>query len=428
MKILVFYDNFVRDFRSSFLLKAILEKYGHICIVRPLWKDGIYEIKRFQPDCVVMGQVSEYSTSRIGLFCHNHSINLCLSTTEVVEVNDKLLNFFLFNQIEFNDSKIDLQILPGDILEGVIRKEKKIIHKEKYKLMGMPRMDFNIVPELRDVEVNDIRECYRIKSRGKVYLFVSDFIYDGSAAQVDLEDRKYVDVQKKFDDEMQMKRTLVPILQRFLLHIAKHEPDSVFLVKKHPWDKSNFLESIFGNNGNVVIIKDEYVTPLLVVSDYVFHTESTVAIEAWMQNKKTVAIRPDFLGDFEKLKYHMKHEVVVGNFEELLAVINSYPVVNSRATFLENFNYLMDGRASLRFVQSIDKLSVKENKNIPANDFLDILRHGKFLLHVYMSLFGYGNSYLQLLQRHEKEKKSVEKRYRMPVTAYVDVLTKEQDI
>jgi len=143
MKIILFYDNFVRDYRGLLLLSALLRENGHKVWLNALWNNSIEFIKQKNPDLVVMGQIGEYTTSLIGDFIYKNNVILIINTSESVSYMDKLDIFFRFNFKEFNERYITLQVVPSrDLYDFVMR--SNIREKNKYKFIGFPRMDLSV--------------------------------------------------------------------------------------------------------------------------------------------------------------------------------------------------------------------------------------------------------------------------------------------
>ncbi|KAF1075767.1 CDP-glycerol glycerophosphotransferase family protein [Methanogenium sp. MK-MG] len=408
-KILLFYDNFVRDYRGLFFLKKVLEHMGNSCYLEPLFKNAIQSIKRINPDTVVMGQIGEYSTSRIGLFCFENGINLCLNTTEYISKYKDIGVFFRINHENYNDNIIDMQVLGGDIHKGYILDNPDIKNISKYKLTGIPRMDLNIISEFVNAETKDIKERYRIPSDKKIFLYISSFIFDESGGQIDKENLKDYDYEKICLSENRLKKETVTILCRFAHYLETH--NGILLIKKHPWDKSRYLEQNISNESVIFVNNCEYISPLIQISDVILHNQSTVAIEAWMQKKNTISINPFFNGDYENLNYHMKHDTIVQNFEELVSCVYSNFDNSNIDKFLKSFNYQMDGKATFRVAQEINNMVPKKTKRKLSLNTREKMCNIISEVIKYKQGLESSKSYANLLYSYEEQKPIVYKMY-----------------
>ena len=416
--ILIFYDNFTRDFRGLLFLKNILENYNNVCYLKPLWNNAIHQIKRINPSIVVMGQIGEYSTSRIGKFCHDNNIALCINSTEFVESKNKIKYLFKFNRTESSEKYIVFQTLGGEILKNYIYNSEDIEKKDKYKLVGIPRMDLNTISEFRNLEISFAKDKYQLNNK-KVYLYISDFIFDDSGGQIDKENEEDSFMLDKKNEEIKVKNKIIKILNEFMKYYLKD--NDVLLIKKHPWDKSKFFENNIVDNEKIVILQNsEYITPMLMISDFIIHYESTVAIEAWMVNKKTISLHPliDQKQD-DDLKYHMEYEVNrASNCDELIYCIENYKHID-RDDFLRYFNYKMDGGATIRLAKEIMSLKLSKEKNNLSVTIKDVLKEKinglrlKYFNNKYSETYGY------LLNSFEKERPRVEKKYNQAFNLYI---------
>jgi surface carbohydrate biosynthesis protein len=416
-KILVFYDNFVRDYRGLLLLTEILKKLKNKTYLEPLWNDAIEKIKQISPDTVVMGQVGEYSTSKIGAFCHKHGINLVINTTEMVNHKKKIKNFFSYNFSELNSEIIDLQIVPNSKLNIFVEQEIPKEHKKKYSFLGFPRFDLSIEKNFRYLEVENIRKKYGIKKNQKVFLFVSSFIFDEEGGQVSVENKNKINEKEIFLKEIAIKKKQIEILKKLVSSFGTK--NSSLIIKKHPWDKSKFFEETFNNDNCIVLEKNEYIVPIIELSDFVIHAESTVAIEAWIQNKKTISFLPEFDGNREKLMLHMKNELIVKNYDELKKAIENYPSNNSKKIFLKNFFPTLDGKTTIRFAKKIDLPTPKKNQIKFKKSIKEKIKQTKWKFFKLFKKKKNYSGYVKHFREIEKNKREITKIYLPAIKKYL---------
>jgi surface carbohydrate biosynthesis protein/FkbM family methyltransferase len=358
MRIILFYDNWIRDYRGFLLLKEILRRRGHAVWIAPLWKDPKDVIQDINPHLVVMGQISEKTTSDIGLYIKNRGINLIISTPESVENPDRFQNFFTMNFREWNTAYIDLQILVNHDMYQFVLNHPEIKDKHKYRHIGFPRFDLSVFPEICQNETNALKEKYGISKFEKRYLYISSFIYDDSGGQVSEENIDDVPINANIQRETIQKEHHEGILREVVENLEKE--NGVLLIKQHPWDKSSHFKDVFNDERVIIVDNHDYIVPVLQLSDIVLHAESTVAVEAWLQRKKTVSLLPGFNGDRKLLKNHMQYEPIVGHYEELVAVLNHYPWSATEAS-LHNYALSTDGMATIRFANLIDTFGPKKD-------------------------------------------------------------------
>jgi len=422
-RIILYYDNFVRDYRGLLLLAALLREKGNKVWIHALWDNAIDFIKTVNPDTVVMGQIGEYSTSLIGYFVYESDINLVINTAESVNYGDKLDVFFRFNFKEFNEKYIAIQVIPSrDLYNFVLASE--IVDKNKYKFIGFPRTDFSVDNGLRVVEKNYLTKKYDLMKYKTIILYVSSFIFDQTGGQVTEENKNDIDIDAFVSKEAKLKMQHEPILKRLQKEMIKEE--NLLLIKKHPWDKSSYFENTYAGSNCIVVDNHDYIAPLIHISDMLLHTESTSALEAWIQGKRTISIIPDFDGDRSKLKNHMRQEIIVTNYEELAHTIAHYPLPCPSEASLENYGPFLDGKATIRLANEINKLYPKTDKkkserNSLFRSFIGAMTGIKrYLIKKRIDLSAVSkDDYLYNYLLWETKKEEVEKRYKKAIKQYI---------
>lgn len=423
MKILLFYDNFIRDYRSLLLLSEILKKFKHKTFLCPLWQNAIAKIKEINPHVVLMGQVGEFTTAEIGKFCHDHNINLAINTSEMVDYANVIQKFFSLNFKQSNCDLIDLQTIPNSCLYQTATNNTPSHHLHKYKQIGFPRFDLSSNKELQTIETKQIQKKYNIDQEKTVFLYVSSFIYDKEGGQISAENEDVLDAKKLIEYEQRLKHHHVNMLKKLIKNYLSN--DKILLIKKHPWDKSDYFEKTFQDKACIILDNNEYIAPILSLTDFVLHSESTVALEAWVQKKKTIAILPHFTGDKSKLKNHMKHETIAINYKELINNIENYPSKQDGATYLQTFTPFLDGKATIRLAKEIDRLSPKPSQTIFKKSLRQNLGYLKWQLKELLTkpftvkpqpqLSGYALH----LYNMEKNKKEIQKMYLPVIKKYI---------
>lgn len=362
MRILLFYDNFIRDYVGLLLLSEILKKYGHKVFIKPLWDHAINKINKLDPDIVVMGQIGEYSTCKIGDYVKLKQINLVLNSTESVGTNESMENFYKRNFKESNEKFIDFQVIVNRREYNYILNNKDFTEKEKYKWIGFPRYDFHLNESLKNVEKTLMEKKYNLNQYNLKYSYISSFIYDGSGEQVSPEN---------LDSKDQPFREKLDILERrfteeilFKLVETFNDTNDVLMIKKHPWEKCQTWEEKIKGNKNIIILENtERINSVLSVTDYMMHLRSTTAIDAWCWGVKTISLFPNNEQSNKFYFDHLKYEVIVSDFCDLLKVIDNYPDPIPGLKYLEKYyKPFLDDKATIRLAKEINKLKPKAEK------------------------------------------------------------------
>lgn len=417
MRILLFYDNFIRDYRGLLLLREMLRRRGHEAWIEPLWTHPETTIRAYDPDTVIMGQIGEETTSQIARFIRQHHINLVINTTEYVCNESKKDNFFKFNFKEWNEDYIDFQVIVNRDYDQHIKSHKEIKDKTKYKFIGCPRFDLSVHPEICGRERQSIARKYQLDRFNKKYLYISSFIFDESGGQVSKENLKDIDTALLYRQEQEQKK-LHDVILRALIDDVRRD-NHVLLIKRHPWDKSSFYPDNYRGSHVVIVENHDYIVPLLQLSDVVLHTESTVAIEGWIQGRKTISVLPRFDGDRSKLKNNMHFEPIARNYSEIKTLIEAYPFSETRRS-LENFQPFLDGKSTLRLADLIETLPPR-----PQDSFFRISDSERKIfkqqqiserLNTAQSLRGLSKDHYEYLHRHlDQFRRAIDEMYLDPI-------------
>ena len=380
MRILLLYDNFIRDYRGLLLLAAFLKQKGNKVWIKAGWNDPFSFCALHNIQALVTGQISEWATHKYGKYSSENNILLIINTSEPA-VNEKHFEYLItYNTNELNQDIIDLQsigILPHfNFLQA--NKKIKDVNKLKYKFLGHPRTDISYHPSLRQIEDQKLIEKYNLNRFNKRYLFLSSFLLDGAfdgVPEQDLEKWNYTEFQQR---TIELLTHTTKILNRFINE--KLGDTDVLIIKKHPWDCSSYFTDNFSSEKCLILDNAEFITPCISVSDYIIHTYSTSAFEAWVMGRPTVSIYLEKYLDIAP--YHMRKEKIAYDYESFIKIIEEQKVIN---TYNDEdlFSGTMDGQATYRLANEIDKLTPKRrvyNKLNPRHYYRQIKSLRKYYL------------------------------------------------
>lgn len=368
MKIILFYDNFVRDFRGLLYLKQYLCFSGADVLVHPLWMEACNLMDTFEPDLVVFGQLSESQTSKFGKYAFEKGIKIVVNSSEALRPISRMQDFFRYNCTEWNDSIVDLQILPCCSAVRFLVDFGEIENKKKYKALGFPRFDLLLNKSFLAAE----REYFIRKlpePKGKRILFVSGLLFPESVgAGVSQDDEKVFDLDRMNRGQAYLSEKVMG----FLEDLSREKPNDQIIVKKHPWDDTEVLEQRLSEFKNILVIgNDFYIVPCIQSSDIVVHTSSTAAFDAWILGKPTISYLPENLELGVEPLNHMQYEIIGKSPEAVISALNNYPKGMPARKGLTEITGHLDGFATLRLACEILKLLEEKlrirNFSKPAN-------------------------------------------------------------
>lgn len=392
---------------------------GHKVWLTPHWHQDTDAAALRNVDVIVGCQIAEKSTSYIADFARENSIHLVINSSEQFAAGNGLRTLVTYDCDQFNDSQIAFQTVACQHLHEYIQQESQIALKHKYRLIGFPRHDLAVNPYLRSAETDLLRRRYQIPKDSRVFLYLSSFLFEETFSDVPAQDMVRYNYQKLLDRNKIMASSVCENIRGFVNSHA--HPRDVLLIKKHPWDPSDRLRQLLDLPNAVFLKPNEYIVPCMDIADFVFHSFSTAAVEAWVMGKPTVSIMPNELLNGIELS-HMKHEICVADSKDLACVVNSYPS-NGPATKVNEFlGGLSDGMATIRLAKMINEL-----KPLKARTSLRLNKDNMKRV-VARNLFDWGwvnpklvnpNMKMQLLANWEEDRKRIEKIYRPRIDRYL---------
>ncbi|MCK9412229.1 MAG: hypothetical protein M0Q53_08005 [Prolixibacteraceae bacterium] len=356
MRILLLYDNFIRDYRGLLLLAEFLNHLGNKVWIKAGWNDPFSFCEFHKIQALVTGQIAESATHKYGRYCTEKNILLVINTSEPVTNKKNFEMLITYNTSDSNQYIIDLQSIGIYPHFEYIQNNSSIHNKNKikYKFLGYPRTDISFHPLLRQIEDQYLIEKYKLNKFNKKYLFLSSFLLDGAFDGVPEQDLLKWDITEFQRRTMDLLTHTSKILKRFIDENLNNS--EILIIKKHPWDCSSFFADNFSSDKCLILENNEFITPSISVSDYIIHTYSTASFEAWVMCKPTVSI---FLEKHLNIvPYHMRKENIAYDYESFVKIIESEKVIN---TYNEEdlFAGTMDGNATYRLATEINKLTPK---------------------------------------------------------------------
>lgn len=383
MNIVISYHNFVRDYRGSLLLKSALESLGHAVWITPHWGDDIGLSVSVNADVIIGCQIAERSVSRLGYFAKETGVHLVLNSSEQFTNPSNYESFITFDCNKLNSDVISFQSIANPSLFDYIQNRVGAGNSEKYRLIGFPRHDFAVSPFLNTVEVTALRENLNIPVGGRVFLFLSSFLFADTFRDVPSDDMKRWSYSNLVERNEQLWTATRPLLTALLRDYLR--PNDVLVVKRHPWDLSSRLASDLNRDARIRFLSNhEYIVPSIGVADVVLHNFSTASIEAWLMKKPTIALLPDGCPT-PPLPDHMQYEIRAKSCDSLLNTISSYPQPSPSDIVHSFLGGLADGMATVRLAEAVDRLPLPDKR---ANSHRSLRRVIRSLLHYYLREIG----------------------------------------
>ena len=162
------------------------------------------------------------------------------------------------------------------------------------------------------------------------------------------------------------------ILTKKLLDFFKITPQYQLIVKIHPYEDEKVYKHIFKGYGlsNVRLLTDINIFELIVHSDLLITKNSTTGLEAMIFDKPLITIelakRRDQVPYGEKgaaISIHSAEEIADAIKISLEDTKTKEFLRDNRLSFVDNYAYKIDGLASQRVIDKLDKILVKGLKN-----------------------------------------------------------------
>lgn len=368
--ILFFVDHKWRDLLSSVYIKLLLEKRGYrVTLARNGFERFILPV--LQPDAVIFNHV--YEDKRVNLIKRfvSNGLKVIILPTENIPVLDKVKQLFAG---ELSDmSTVNMCFLWNNAIADVIR-DDKTFDLQRTRVIGVPRFDIYKNPILGNLITgrSAFLAKYGLNIKYPVITMTTNFVMSGFAHK----NREFLEKDIKglktdklgYNQQIALKdfESKELFLQTFLRLINDY-PETNFIIKPHPSEDHTpyygILEKLKNSTaGRVAVVLTEFIWDVLNATDILLERSCLTGIEAWIMGKPTIElhINPD--------EWYHSPEMASGSdevksYEHLCQRINYYlnggeiahEVLRNRERVIELWCDKIDGKASLRFVDEVDK-------------------------------------------------------------------------
>ena len=243
---------------------------------------------------------------------------------------------------------------------------------DRLKVTGNPRVDL-WRPEMHDLHRERVEQ---IRAEvGAFVLFPSNFANVIGADGPLLTQRfgevtgHYADPaeRKRFGDYLDLRRGILDRLRVALVHLARElPPGHVLVVRPHPSEDHAFWSDVAAGEPRVVVRYDGPLTPWMLASDGVVHSNCTTGVEAAVAGVPAIAYAPLDETAFPMLPNQVSQvvhsdEALVDAVGDVLSGRRMVPE-SARTTIEHNLAALSGPLAAERMVALFDTLPVRDDR------------------------------------------------------------------
>ena len=351
LRIVLICDNKYREFEYLLLVKKELQKTLHadVYIIGSLAEQQrmfflLYGIK---PHFVFLQQIVEQCCRDIAQYVVSSGGKVAILPSEVT-MNTSLEALFINPAQRYNDMA-QYFLLPGERMAAAFRKNG--IDKKKIHIVGAPKMDLHLLHN--GMSRYDFQKKYALNIKKKnLFIFTSfsensqDYIHkDSGFKNFRNETIAYYEHVKK------MKQAY----KKMLTQLPSDFKNYNIILKPHPLEKAHFYTGI-----KKITLVHETVTDCLNSIDLAIHWNSTVAVECWIRNIRTIQYDPNknhtWLSEFKTgnpvCSTYTELRKAIEKFSEK-GFFNTY--VSKRKAYIRNNFYAVDGKSPERICKALKK-------------------------------------------------------------------------
>ena len=387
-KVAIIVDDIVRDLIPLTLLAIELHKKNLKPYLVPA-RLQVLEIRKIRPDFIIINYLRK-ENEEIVKYYKNSGVAVGLLDQE----GGAFIDYQKFEEIKLSKNlqlrnSIDLVFAWGENFYNEAK--RRLWFKESSLIItGHPKYDIYF------------KKNKNINKKAAKFLFITGFTLGNPRLQTkDKELKTWVKMGGDFNyvKELQNKHEVSYLKFINLLEdIFTKYPDKEFLLKIHPFEKSEGYIEKFKKYQNVEIIVSENIINSLPDSKIMFHSSSTTAFESILYDVPTANI--DFLNNPFNIEILNNISINLESQKELeeLLETDNYELLQNKTKESKKIirNYFGDflGDSSKLIAEKIfvflKNNEVEVNKNINKNQLVTSITNSKTLLMIKKLLFSFG--------------------------------------
>jgi surface carbohydrate biosynthesis protein len=376
MKVAIVLDNPKRDLLGVAITAYQLLKLGCEVYVVPMYQQG-YDMPLIAPDAVIVNYARPAnkpileSYKSLGILVFVMDTEGGILSAEGPDAPENWAKFFKSSALS---ECIDYYFFWGERVRNAFTKHSGI-SEDRLIVAGCPRYD--ICNNQWRLLLNYPKSDYVLINTNFSGLNPAFTSSSKAEEQIFLQggwDRKYV--RKLFDETKMIFTGYLETIEK----LAKRNPNTTFLIRPHPFEKSSFYTDRF-KQANVVVDGSGNVLNVISNSRCVLHLNCGTSVETNLLGRAPISI--EFLNtEFIRKNAPLPSEISIkaSDFEDLNELINNEVLRTSRYLAIKEritpwFSEI-DGMASLRIATKVTQ-AIKEHKPQPRRSFLLSIKGGR---------------------------------------------------
>lgn len=378
--ILVVADHKWRDLPGMALLKTILEEQYHLPTLIVGYGSVGACLRYFRPRALVMTTLIGPRERKMARAAH--AIGSPVIIIPVDPGSRESMPALLGKPSDWE--ACDLYLAWGAFMENLVV-AGGYVPKEKMKVTGSGRFDFYQPPLRRHLlPPGELAGQYGLRANCPVVTWATTFVMAGYGDderilkhnEKDYESRGlshrpgFADLRVLVERDQRARSSVLKWMRQACVEF----PHAEFILKPHPYEPTAPYEQLWkeclrDGIGNMHLCTRDYIWNLLNGSALLIHTGSTTGAEAWLMNVPTVFLQPDGHARFKAARGSTSlaiealedvQENMAGLRDRLTYYLSggklSDALIQRRNTYLEEWFYFLDGRASERQAAAIANL------------------------------------------------------------------------
>jgi len=286
-KILIVFGYKNREYEYLCLLKRFLQKKGFLVKIRYMNFECYHEVFVWKPDFVILNQINQNENIDFAKFAKLCGIRICVLNAELLWSNERIKIKYA---PDCNDY-VDYTIEAGD------KSKLEVIHKysnldeNKIKMLGTPKLDIYLPIIKKNLHIAS-PYVHQIDRSKKTVCICSSF----HPADLEWQKVKHNIVYQKIGE-----KNVNEFARLYTLTRAQYIQLGKDLVKQgrwnvifrmHPLENPQFYIEQFRDTQNIIVDNTIRPSQLFKIADLIIHRSSTLALEAWTSDVKTISFNP----------------------------------------------------------------------------------------------------------------------------------------
>jgi len=365
-KILITVGYKKREYGYLRLLKKFVSKKGFDVRIRYMNFECYHEVFSWKPDFVMLSQVNQSENIEFAKYAKRTGAIVLVLNAELLFTDSSI-------RLKYDrdcNNYVDFTIEWGSMNKLDLLTRVSHLNREKIKILGAPKFDLYMRSE-ENTHQDLLPYTGRLNKSKKTVCFCTSFDYWNASWEWVKDNVGYKEGGKKaFDFLVQTNKQMARDYVVTAKQLARTNKYNI-IFRNHPLEDPEFYLSELKNVKNIIFDNKVSQKSLFRVVDLIVHRSSTIAVEAWIYNIRTVTFDPindsrSELFSFTRLEriFHSRGPLLDYIHRSLHLKRKPYNFMSHKKYLMEEFGFVRNGKStsSERIANFLETVPLKKKQ------------------------------------------------------------------